>query len=68
MANLRRHPSRYITMDQAFQCTLHIPFREELAKIFIEHYDKAVATYGADAHEAILYEMAIEDLIHRLHP
>ena len=68
MANLRRHPARYITMDQAFECTLHIPLREELAKIFIDHYDRAVQNYGADAHKTILYEMQVVDLIRRLHP
>jgi len=66
VANLRRHPSKYITMDRAFEYTLSIPLREALAAIFIEHYDRAVEEYGADAHKGLLYEMGVEEVVRKI--
>jgi len=63
VANLRRHPRRHVTMDEAFQCTLHIPLREHMATIFIEHYDRTLETYGRDVHPKLLNEMGVEVLI-----
>jgi hypothetical protein len=57
VTNLRRHPRRFVTMAEAFDLTLHIPLREELARIFTAHYHGMATTYGYDAHDSLLKEM-----------
>ncbi len=66
VANLHRHPRPRITMAEAFECTLHVPLREELARVFTDHFHAMAATYGYDAHKELLEEMRVEELVQRL--
>jgi len=53
-------------MAEAFECTLHIPLREELARVFTDHYHAMAATYGYDAHDSLLQQMEVGALVDAL--